>query len=38
MVPTAVEERSRPEGIEGWLQKKGSTGGAQLIGADWQKR
>ena len=29
---------SKPEGIEGWLLKKGSTAGIQLMGGDWQKR
>ena len=29
---------NRPEGMEGWLLKKGSSGGVQLMGAEWQRR
>jgi hypothetical protein len=32
------EKMAKPEGIEGWLQKKGSSGGVQMIQADWQRR
>ena len=29
---------TKPDGIEGWLQKKGSSPGVQLMGGEWQKR
>ena len=38
MAPRDTTVVARPEGIEGWLMKKGSSGGVQLMGGDWQKR
>ena len=38
MTSRAVSETQRPKVIEGWLMKKSSAGGGQLIGAEWQKR
>jgi hypothetical protein len=38
MSSRAVTEVQKPKMIEGWLMKKSSAGGGQLIGAEWQKR
>ena len=38
MSSRAVTEIQKPKVIEGWLMKKSSAGGGQLIGAEWQKR